>query len=230
MAVTAPPRPSPGAGRSGSATAAAPPGRVTDHLFRWVALRGGLLVLVDPRADRVLDRPTRRGRGSRHEGLGIFADNWDPAKGQFGAGALIYGTFLVGVIALLIAVPVSVGIALFVTEVAPRRAAAADRLRHRPARRDPVGGLRAVGHRSCSRQPLADIYANDLDGDRAASRCSTTLFGDPSPTGCSFMTAGIIVAIMITPIITVDHARGVRDHARGAEGSGARRWARPAGR
>ena len=30
------------------------------------------------------------------EGLGIFADNWDPAKGQFGAGAMIYGTFLVG--------------------------------------------------------------------------------------------------------------------------------------
>ena len=32
----------------------------------------------------------------REEGFGIFADNWDPAKGQFGAGAMIYGTFLVG--------------------------------------------------------------------------------------------------------------------------------------
>ena len=56
----------------------------------------------------------------REEGLGIFADNWDPAKGQFGAGAMIYGTFLVGVIALLISVPVSVGIALFITEIARR--------------------------------------------------------------------------------------------------------------
>ena len=37
----------------------------------------------------------------REEGFGIFADNWDPAKGQFGAGAMIYGTFLVGIIALL---------------------------------------------------------------------------------------------------------------------------------
>ena len=56
----------------------------------------------------------------REEGLGIFADNWDPAKGQYGAGAMIYGTFLVGIIALLISVPISLGIALFVTEIAPR--------------------------------------------------------------------------------------------------------------
>ena len=55
------------------------------------------------------------------EGLGVFADNWDPAKDQFGAGAMIYGTFLVGFIALVLSVPVSIGIALFVTEIAPRR-------------------------------------------------------------------------------------------------------------
>ena len=30
------------------------------------------------------------------EGFGVFADNWDPAHGEFGAGAMIYGTFLVG--------------------------------------------------------------------------------------------------------------------------------------
>ena len=41
------------------------------------------------------------------EGFGIFSDNWDPAKGQFGAGAMIYGTFLVGIIALVLSVPVS---------------------------------------------------------------------------------------------------------------------------
>src|SRR4029079_10916897 len=56
----------------------------------------------------------------REEGFGIFADNWDPAKGQYGAGAMIYGTFLVGIIALLVSVPISLGIALFVTEIAPR--------------------------------------------------------------------------------------------------------------
>ena len=60
----------------------------------------------------------------RKEGLGaVFSDNWDPAHNHFGALSLFYGTFLVGALALLIAVPISIGIALFVTEVAPRRLA-----------------------------------------------------------------------------------------------------------
>ncbi len=60
----------------------------------------------------------------RKEGLGaIFSDNWDPAHNHFGALSLFYGTFLVGFLALLIAVPISIGIALFVTEIAPRRLA-----------------------------------------------------------------------------------------------------------
>ena len=51
MAVTAPPRPDePGARRRrASERGRRPPGVVTDRLFRWIALRGGLLVLVDPR-------------------------------------------------------------------------------------------------------------------------------------------------------------------------------------
>jgi phosphate transport system permease protein len=134
------------------------------------------------------------------EGLGIFADNWDPAKGQFGAGAMIYGTFLVGLIALLMAVPVSVGIALFVTEVAPRRLRkpivyTVDLLAAIPS---VVYGLWAL---AVLRQPLADIYSSisSATGDIPILK---TLFASPSPTGLSYMTAGIIVAIMITPIVT----------------------------
>ena len=59
----------------------------------------------------------------RDQGLfhAVFADDWDPAKGHFGAGGLLYGTLLVGAIAMVIAIPISIGIALFVTEVCPRR-------------------------------------------------------------------------------------------------------------
>ena len=51
----------------------------------------------------------------------VFTDNWNPSQEHFGALALIYGTIVVSLIAVVIAVPVSIGIALFMTEVASRR-------------------------------------------------------------------------------------------------------------
>ena len=55
----------------------------------------------------------------------VTGDVWDPVHNEYGALAFIYGTLLTSVIALILAVPVSVGIALFVNESAPRLAAPA---------------------------------------------------------------------------------------------------------
>ncbi|MEO7760800.1 MAG: hypothetical protein ABIS68_02685, partial [Casimicrobiaceae bacterium] len=49
----------------------------------------------------------------------IFTANWDPVKEQFGALIPIFGTLVTSGIAMLIAVPVSFGIALFLTELSP---------------------------------------------------------------------------------------------------------------
>ncbi|GFJ91008.1 PstC family ABC transporter permease [Phytohabitans rumicis] len=51
----------------------------------------------------------------------ITSKTWDPPAEVFGALAFIFGTALVSLIALIFAVPVSLGIALFLTELAPRR-------------------------------------------------------------------------------------------------------------
>ena len=122
MAVSAPPRPTSSAPRpsGGLGGGDRPPGVVTDRLFKYLALASGLLVLVIL-ALIVYSTLDHAWPWFEKEGFGVFADNWDPAHGDFGAGAMIYGTFLVGLIALLISVPVSVAIALFVTEVAPQR-------------------------------------------------------------------------------------------------------------
>src|SRR4051794_37403468 len=57
----------------------------------------------------------------RSEGIGFVTGRvWDPPAGRFGALPFIYGTLVVSTIALVFAVPVSVGIALFLTEVSPR--------------------------------------------------------------------------------------------------------------
>jgi len=134
------------------------------------------------------------------EGFGIFDDNWDPAKGQFGAGAMIYGTFLVGILALVISVPVSVGIALFVNEIAPRRLRkpiiySVDLLAAIPSVVYGLWALYVLTH------PLSDIY-DGISSATSGIPLISDLTAEPSPTGLSYMTAGIVVAIMITPIIT----------------------------
>jgi phosphate transport system permease protein len=202
MAVNAPPRPSasPAPAARGLGSGARPPGRVTDRIFAVVALTAGLLVLVI----LVLIAYTTTKNAwpwFEAEGLGIFADNWDPAKGQFGAGAMIYGTFLVGIIALLISVPISVGIALFVTEVAPTRLRkvivyAVDLLAAIPS---VVYGLWALD--ALTPNPLADVY-DSISSATSGIPLIGDITADPSKTGLSYMTAGLIVAIMITPIVT----------------------------
>src|SRR5689334_8329020 len=98
-----------------------PPGSVADRIFLTLALAAALLVL----AILALIAITTTGKALpwfRDEGLlhAVFSDDWDPAHGHLGAGALLYGTLLVGVIAMVIAVPISIGIALFVTETCPK--------------------------------------------------------------------------------------------------------------
>src|SRR5690606_6051948 len=63
--------------------------------------------------------------GGRHalevQGLSFFfSSEWNPVENRFGALVPIYGTLVTALIAMLIAVPVSFGIAFFLTEVAPR--------------------------------------------------------------------------------------------------------------
>jgi len=91
-----------------------------DRPFQILALGCGLLVLVI----LVLIAVTTSQQASSWfsaEGFKIFTNNWNPAANQFGALAFIYGTAITAVIALIIAVPVSIGIALLLTEVVPYR-------------------------------------------------------------------------------------------------------------
>src|SRR6202050_35884 len=56
----------------------------------------------------------------RHFGLDFFiSDAWSPPKERFGAAAAIYGTLATSIIAMLIGVPIGLGIAVFLTELCP---------------------------------------------------------------------------------------------------------------
>ena len=177
-----------------------PPGFVVDRLFRYVAFGAGVLVLVVlaliiwATLDNSIEWFQTEGLNS------IFSTTWNPSEGEYGAGGLIIFTLLVAAIALVIAVPVSVGIALFVTEVAPRRARlpivfVIDLLAAIPS---VVFGLWMLRQLAA---PLADIYA-DVHSAVQGIPVLEDIFGDPSASGLAVMTAGIVVGIMITPIVT----------------------------
>ena len=129
----------------------------------------------------------------------------------------------------MIAVPISIGIALFVTEVAPRRfrkpiVYMVDLLAAIPS---VVFGLWALRRAHRARWPTSTRASHDAT---SGIPLLSDLTADPSPTGLSFMTAGLIVAIMITPIITSLTREMFATTPAGAEGGGATASARRAGR
>ncbi len=98
--------------------------RLGDTLFRGLALAAsaGSVFLLGWIAYKILDLAWP---SIQHFGLSfIWTEAWDPVTEQFGALTFIYGTALTSLIALVIAVPISIGIALFLTEIAPKKVAA----------------------------------------------------------------------------------------------------------
>ena len=165
-----------------------------------LCLAAGLLVLVIL-ALIVISTLNQAHSWFSSEGLhAIFSTNWNPARHQFGAFGLLVMTLMVAVLALVFAVPISIGIALFVTEVAPRRMRrpivyTIDLLAAVPS---VVFGLWAL---HVLTTPLSHIYLS-VSNATSGIPLLGALFADPSGSGQAIMTAGIVVAIMITPIIT----------------------------
>ncbi|HEX8920987.1 MAG TPA: hypothetical protein VF766_05895, partial [Pyrinomonadaceae bacterium] len=100
--------------------ALAPTGNTGDTVFRAALFICALLLLL-----MVSSMIIAMAMNSRLS-LGEFgfrfltSRSWDPIKGEFGALPFIYGTIVSSVIALLIAVPLSLGVAVFLVEQAPR--------------------------------------------------------------------------------------------------------------
>jgi phosphate transport system permease protein len=169
-----------------------------DRGFQALALAAGILVLVI----LVLIAVSTSQQASSWfsaEGTKIFSSNWNPAANQFGVLAFIYGTAITAVIAIVLAVPVSVGVALLLTEVVPHRWArpivyVIDLLAVVPSL---VWGLWGILVFAPWFQQISTSIASGVNGVPVLGN----LFGPPA-SGASFFTAGLILAFMITPIVT----------------------------
>jgi phosphate transport system permease protein len=196
-----------------------------DRTFRGITLVAGLAVLAI--LALIAYSTTKQAWPIfSHEGLSfVTSSTWNPANNQFGALAFIYGTVITSIIAIAIAVPVSVGIALYTTEVAPTRMRrpivyVVDLLAAIPS---VVYGLWGVYVFAVFVQPK---YTT-ISGWVKDIPILNALFGG-SASGRSFMTAGIILSFMITPIITAltreTFATVAQDDKNAAIGMGATRW------
>ncbi|HEU4622149.1 MAG TPA: phosphate ABC transporter permease PstC, partial [Burkholderiaceae bacterium] len=129
----------------------------------------------------------------------LVVREWDPPAERFGALVPIYGTLVTSAIALLIAVPVSFGIALFLTELSPtwlRRplGTAIELLAAIPSIVYGMWGLLVFA-------PLfADAFQVPLQTVFGGLPIVGSLFEGP-PLGIGLLCAGVILAIMIIPFI-----------------------------
>jgi phosphate transport system permease protein len=169
-----------------------------DRTFQIVALACGVLVLVI----LVLIAFSTTQQASSWfttEGWKIFSKTWNPAANQYGSLPFIFGTAVTGVIAIIMAVPVSVCIALLLTQVVPYRWArpivyVVDLLAVVPS---VVWGLWGI---LVFAPWIGKIYSSIASGV-AGIPVLDDLFGSPTSGAC-FFTCGIILAFMITPIVT----------------------------
>ena len=133
-------------------------------------------------------------------GLGfLWSTDWDPVQEKFGGLVMIYGTLATSLIALIIAVPVSFGIALFLTELSPgwlRRplGTAIELLAAVPSIVYGMWGLLVFG------PILAAWVQQPLQAAFAGIPYLGALVSGP-PVGIGILSAGIILAIMIIPFI-----------------------------
>ena len=133
-------------------------------------------------------------------GLGfMWSTEWDPVQEQFGGLVMIYGTLMSSFIALLIAVPVSFGIALFLTELSPRwlrrpLGTAIELLAAVPSIVYGMWGLLVFS------PILARFVQQPLQAAFGEVPLLGSLFSGP-PVGIGLLSAGIILAIMVIPFI-----------------------------
>ncbi len=177
----------------------------------------GLLVLI------VYELVTRSALSWHAFGFRFFSgSDWDPVNEQFGALPFVYGTLVSSLLALIIAVPLSIGVAVFTTEMCP------------PILRGPLSffvellaAIPSVIYGLWAIFVLIPILSHHVQPFLARTLGWTGLFEGP-PFGYSMLAAGVILAIMIVPIIssiTREVLMVVPQHQREAAlALGATRW------
>ncbi|RMH92960.1 phosphate ABC transporter permease subunit PstC [Lysobacter pythonis] len=171
-----------------------------DSTFRWLLTAASIFVLFTLAA-AALSMLWGGREVLSSEGWRFFtSSDWNPVENKYGALVPIYGTIVTAIIAMLIAVPVSFGIAFFLTEVAPRWM------------RGPVGtaiellaGIPSIIYGMWGFFVLMPVMREHvipyLDSHLGPIPVIGKLFQGP-PIGAGMLTSGIVLSIMVIPFIS----------------------------
>jgi phosphate transport system permease protein len=167
-----------------------------DRIFSWLMLACALCILA--LVGLIVYELVKGSQMSWHAfGLKFFfQSDWDPVNDQYGALPFAYGTLASSILALIIAVPLAIGVAVFITEMCPRwlRGPLAFTTELLAAIPSIIYGIWA----SFVLVPLLRTYAEPF---LAKYFGWTGLFSGP-PLGIGMLAAGIILSIMVIPIIS----------------------------
>ena len=171
-----------------------------DKIFHWVLVGSATFVLILLGAIIVL---LFKGGWPALKAFGFgffFSTEWNPVTDEYGAGVMLYGTLVTSVIAMVLAFPASLGIALFLTEVAPQ------------SMRRPIGtavqllaAVPSIIYGMWGFFVVAPLMAAWVQPALTAIFGPIPLIGllfSGAPAGTGILTAGLILALMIMPFIT----------------------------
>lgn len=170
--------------------------RWADPLFQLAMLACGLSVLI--LVGLIIYELVSKGQLAWHAfGWKFFVgQDWDPVNDQYGALPFVYGTIVSSVLALVIAVPLSLGVATFITEMAPDwlRGPLSFLTELLAAIPSVIYGLWAI----FVLVPILRLYVEPW----LARYLGWTGLFEGTPFGIGMFAAGVILAIMIIPIIS----------------------------
>ena len=152
----------------------------------------------------------------------LFGSDWNPVEDSFGALPFIYGTLVTSALAILIAMPVAIGLALFLTEMSP-----AGVRRVVSPLVEVLAAIPSVVYGLWGLMVLVPILRDTIEPSLGHWLGFLPLFSG-APLGIGFLPAGIVLAIMILPTIasvTIEVLRTMPSALReGALALGATRW------
>jgi phosphate transport system permease protein len=170
--------------------------RIGDVALRWITFAAalGAVVLLGAIVWKVLDLAWPA--ISKYGLSFITSDVWDPVRGEFGALSFIYGTAVSSFLALLIATPLALAIALWLSELAPRgvRGVVGSLVEMLAAIPSVVLGLWGI-------LVLGPFLSHHLEPWLHDKLGFIPIFGAPEATGTGMFTAALILTIMVVPII-----------------------------
>jgi phosphate transport system permease protein len=171
-------------------------GRLGDRVFEVVTTAFALVVLVVPAAMLLeLVSASRKALGAFGASF-LTGSTWDPVHGSFGALPFVWGTLVSSFTALAIAVPVSLGVAIYLAELAPHRA------------RSPLSflvellaAIPSVVYGFWGIFVLVPLLRDHAEPALVKHLGFLPLFQGP-PLGFGMLAAGVVLAIMIVPTVS----------------------------